>query len=124
MEAKEKARYKIAVAGTGYVGLSLGVLLSQHNDVTAVDVVESKVDQLNRWQSPIQDEYIEKFLSEHEDRGLSLHATMDGDAAYADADYIVVAAPTNYDPRKNFFDCSAVEVLLRNIDVETLILRL
>ena len=115
MEAKEKARYKIAVAGTGYVGLSLGVLLSQHNDVTAVDVVESKVDQLNRWQSPIQDEYIEKFLSEHEERELSLHATMDGDAAYADADYIVVAAPTNYDPRKNFFDCSAVEAVVGQV---------
>lgn len=103
---------KIAVAGTGYVGLSLAVLLSQHNDVTAVDIIEEKVDKLNNWQSPIQDEYIEKFLAEHEERGLKLHATTDGASAYADADYVIIAAPTNYDPQKNFFDCSAVEAVI------------
>lgn len=103
---------KIAVAGTGYVGLSLAVLLSQHNEVTAVDIVEEKVEKLNNWQSPIQDEYIEKFLAEHEERGLKLHATTDGASAYADADYVIIAAPTNYDPQKNFFDCSAVEAVI------------
>ena len=100
---------KIAVAGTGYVGLSLAVLLSQHNDVTAVDIVPEKVEKLNNWTSTIQDDYIEKFLAEHEERGLRLRATTDGAAAYSDADFIVIAAPTNYDPQKNFFDCSAVE---------------
>ena len=103
---------KIAVAGTGYVGLSLAVLLSQNNEVTAVDIVQEKVDKLNNWQSPIQDEYIEKFLAEHEERGLKLHATTDGAAAYADADFVIIAAPTNYDPQKNFFDCSAVEAVI------------
>lgn len=103
---------KIAVAGTGYVGLSLAVLLSQHNDVTAVDIIPEKVEKLNKWQSPIQDEYIEKFLSEHEERNLTLSATTDGAAAYADADYVIIAAPTNYDPQKNFFDCSAVEAVI------------
>ena len=102
----------IAVAGTGYVGLSLAVLLSQHNEVTAVDIVQEKVDMLNQWKTPIQDEYIEKFLSEHEERGLKLHATTDGAAAYKDADFIIIAAPTNYDPQKNFFDCSAVEAVI------------
>jgi len=105
-------RQRIAVAGTGYVGLSLAVLLAQHNDVTAVDIVPEKVEKLNAWTSPIQDEYIERYLAEHEARGLSLTATTDGAAAYADADFIVVAAPTNYDPRTNFFDCSAVESVL------------
>ena len=100
---------KIAVAGTGYVGLSLAILLSRHNDVTAVDIMPEKVEQINNWQSPISDEYIEQFLSEHEERGLKLSATTDGAAAYADADYVVIAAPTNYDPQKNFFDTSAVE---------------
>lgn len=106
---------KIAVAGTGYVGLSLAVLLSQHNDVTAVDIVESKVEMLNRWESPIQDEYIEKFLSESKDgqRKLNLSATTDGASAYKDADYVIIAAPTNYDPQKNFFDCSAVESVIK-----------
>lgn len=106
------ARKKIAVAGTGYVGLSLAVLLSQHNDVIAVDIVPEKVDMLNRYVSPIQDDYIEKYLAEHEERKLSLKATLDTEKAYADADYIIVAAPTNYDPKTNFFDCSAVESVL------------
>ena len=103
---------KIAVAGTGYVGLSLAVLLSQHNEVTAVDILEEKVEKLNNWKSPIQDEYIEKFLAEHEERKLNLKATTDGAAAYKDADYVIIAAPTNYDPAKNFFDCSAVEAVI------------
>ena len=105
---------KIAVAGTGYVGLSLAVLLSQHNDVTAVDIIPEKVEMLNNWKSPIQDEYIEKYLAEAKagERYLSLHATTDGVSAYADADYVIIAAPTNYDPQKNFFDCSAVEAVI------------
>ncbi len=112
-------RKKIAVAGTGYVGLSLAVLLSQNNDVTAVDIVPEKVEKINAWKSPIQDDYIEKYLSEHESRGLSLRATLDGTKAYADADYIIVAAPTNYDPKTNFFDCSAVEKVLSLIREST-----
>lgn len=103
---------KIAVAGTGYVGLSLAVLLSKHNQVTAVDIVTEKVEMLNNWKSPIQDEYIEKFLAEHEERGLDLKATTDGASAYADAEFVIIAAPTNYDPQKNFFDCSAVEAVI------------
>ena len=103
---------KIAVAGTGYVGLSLAVLLSQHNEVTAVDIIPEKVEKLNNWISPIQDEYIEKYLSEHEERTLSLKATTDGASAYADADFVIIAAPTNYDPKQNFFDCSAVEAVI------------
>ena len=103
---------KIAVAGTGYVGLSLAVLLSQKNEVTAVDILPEKVDKINRWVSPIQDEYIEQFLREHEERQLSLKATLDGEAAYRDADYVIIAAPTNYDPQRNFFDCSAVEAVI------------
>lgn len=103
---------KIAVAGTGYVGLSLAVLLSQHNDITAVDIVPEKVDLINKWQSPIQDEYIEQYLEEHEKRGLQLSATTDGATAYADADYVIIAAPTNYDPQRNFFDTSAVESVI------------
>ncbi len=105
-------RKKIAVAGTGYVGLSLAVLLSQHNDVTAVDIVPEKVEKLNNRISPIQDDYIEKYLAEYDERGLSLTATTDGESAYKNADYIIVAAPTNYDPKTNFFDCSAVEAVL------------
>ena len=108
-------RKKIAVAGTGYVGLSLAVLLSQHNDLTAVDIVPEKVKLLNSWKSPIKDEYIEKFLAEHEERGLSLRATTDGDSAYADADFVIVAAPTNYDPKQNFFDTSAVEAVISQV---------
>ena len=103
---------KISVAGTGYVGLSLAVLLSQHNDVTAVDIIPEKVEKINNWVSPIQDEYIEKYMAEHEARGLSLKATTDGACAYASADYVIIAAPTNYDPQKNFFDCSAVESVI------------
>ncbi len=103
---------KIAVAGTGYVGLSLAVLLSQHNHVTAVDIVPEKVEKLNAWTSPIQDDYIEQYLKEHETRHLDLTATTDAAAAYADADYVIIAAPTNYDPQRNFFDCSAVEAVI------------
>ena len=103
----------IAVAGTGYVGLSLAVLLAQHNHVTAVDIVPEKVQKINRWESPIQDDYIEKYMSEHEARGLDLTATTDAEAAYGAADYVVIAAPTNYDPQKNFFDTSAVESVIK-----------
>lgn len=110
---------KIAVAGTGYVGLSLAVLLSQHNDVTAVDIIPEKVEKINNWVSPIQDEYIEKYMEEHEERSLSLKATTDGATAYKDADFIIVAAPTNYDPKTNFFDCSAVESVLSLIKETT-----
>ncbi|MDD7517082.1 nucleotide sugar dehydrogenase [Ruminococcus flavefaciens] len=115
VEVKPVERKKIAVAGTGYVGLSLAVLLSQHNDVTAVDIVLEKVEKLNNWISPIQDDFIEQYLAEHEERKLSLTATTDGESAYKDADYIIVAAPTNYDPKTNFFDCSAVEAVLELI---------
>ena len=113
--------YKIAVAGTGYVGLSLAVLLAQHNQVIAVDIVPDKVDKLNNFISPIQDEYIEKYLNEAKKgkRELNLAATTDGAAAYADADFIIIAAPTNYDPKQNFFDCSAVESVLTLIKEST-----
>lgn len=97
---------KIAVAGTGYVGLSIATLLSQHHQVTTVDVIPEKVDMLNRKQSPIQDEYIEKYLSE---KALNLTATLDGAKAYSDADFVVIAAPTNYDPVKNYFDTHHIE---------------
>ncbi len=97
---------KIAVAGTGYVGLSIATLLAQHNSVVAVDVIPEKVDLINNRQSPIQDEYIEKYLAEKE---LDLTATLDGAAAYADADFVVIAAPTNYDPVKNYFDTHCIE---------------
>ena len=109
--------YKIAVAGTGYVGLSLAVLLAQHNQVTAVDIVPEKVEKLNNYDSPIQDEYIEKYLGEAKKgkRELNLTTTTDAAAAYADADFIIIAAPTNYDPKQNFFDCSAVESVLKLI---------
>ena len=100
---------KIAVAGTGYVGLSIATLLSQHNHVTAVDIVPEKVDMINRRQSPIQDEYIEKYLSEKQ---LDLSATLDGRSAYGDAEFVVIAAPTNYDSQRNFFDTSAVEAVI------------
>lgn len=98
--------YKIAIAGTGYVGLSIAVLLSQHHKVTAVDVIPEKVELINQRKSPIQDDYIERFLAEKE---LNLTATLDGAKAYADADFVVIAAPTNYDPVKNYFDTSHVE---------------
>ena len=94
------------------MGLSLAVLLSQHNEVVAVDIVPEKVEKINHWESPIQDDYIEKYLTEHDERGLKLTATTDGASAYATADYVVIAAPTNYDPQKNFFDCSAVESVI------------
>ncbi|KAB5162533.1 UDP-glucose 6-dehydrogenase, partial [Bacteroides thetaiotaomicron] len=97
---------KIAVAGTGYVGLSIATLLSQHHQVTAVDVIPEKVDMLNRKKSPIQDEYIEKYLSE---KALNLTATLDGAKAYSDADFVVIAAPTNYDPVKNYFNTHHIE---------------
>src|SRR5699024_8145935 len=97
---------KIAVAGTGYVGLSLAILLAQHNQVTAVDIVPEKVDLINKRVSPIQDKYIEKYLAEKE---LNLTATLDGATAYKDAEFVIIAAPTNYDSNKNFFDTSAVE---------------
>ena len=99
----------IAVAGTGYVGLSIATLLAQHNHVTAVDVVPEKVDLINQRKSPIQDEYIEKYLAE---KDLDLTATLDGAAAYKDAEFVVIAAPTNYDPQKNFFDTSHVEEVI------------
>ena len=110
-------RLKIAVAGTGYVGLSLAVLLAQNNDVTALDIIPEKVDKINNFISPIQDEYIEKYLEEAKDgkRNLSLKATTDENVAYKDADYIVVAVPTNYDPKQNFFDCSAIEAVLTKL---------
>lgn len=113
--------YKIAIAGTGYVGLSLAILLAQHNEVTAVDIIPEKVEYLNNHISPIQDEYIENFLKEAKEgkRTLALKATLDGAAAYADADFIIIAAPTNYDPVKNFFDCSAVETVLKLIQEST-----
>ena len=100
---------KIAVAGTGYVGLSIATLLSQHHHVTAVDIVPEKVEKINRRESPIQDEYIEKYLAE---KDLDLIATTDGESAYKDADFVVIAAPTNYDSKKNFFDTSAVEAVI------------
>ena len=100
---------KIAVAGTGYVGLSIATLLAQHNTVTAVDIIPEKVELINNKKSPIQDDYIEKYLAEKE---LDLTATLDGESAYKDADFVVIAAPTNYDPKKNFFDCSAVEAVI------------
>ncbi|MBR4043932.1 MAG: nucleotide sugar dehydrogenase [Bacteroidaceae bacterium] len=103
---------KIAVAGTGYVGLSIATLLSQHHPVMAVDVIPEKVEKINRRISPIQDEYIEKYLAEKE---LNLTATLDAEAAYKDADFVVVAAPTNYDSKKNFFDTSAVESVIAQV---------
>lgn len=101
-----KTNYNIAVAGTGYVGLSIATLLAQHNHVTAVDVIPEKVDLINNRKSPIQDEYIEKYLAEKE---LDLTATLDGAAAYKDADFVVIAAPTNYDPVRNYFDTHCIE---------------
>lgn len=106
----------IAVAGTGYVGLSLAVLLAQHNNVVTVDIVPEKVEKINRKESPIQDEYIEKYLAEKE---LNLVATLDGEEAYASADFVIVATPTNYDPQKNFFDCSSVENVISAVLMAT-----
>lgn len=113
VKAEKKAivdrKYNIAVAGTGYVGLSLATLLAQHNHVVAVDIVQEKVDLINNKKSPIRDDYIEKYLSEKE---LDLTATLDGETAYKNADFVVIAAPTNYDSKKNFFNCSAVETVI------------
>ena len=100
---------KIAVAGTGYVGLSIATLLSQHHPVTAVDVIAEKVELINNRKSPIQDEYIEKYLAE---KNLNLHATLDGTSAYKNANFVIIAAPTNYDPEKNYFDTSHVEEVI------------
>ena len=102
--------YKIAVAGTGYVGLSIATLLSQHHQVTAVDIVPEKVELINNRKSPIQDDYIEKYLAEKE---LNLAATLDAKAAYSDADFVVIAAPTNYDSHTQHFDTSAVEAVIK-----------
>ena len=113
--------YNIAIAGTGYVGLSLAVLLSQHNNVTAVDIIPEKVEKINNFESPIKDDYIEKFMREAKKgtRKLNLHATMDGATAYRNADFVIVAAPTNYDSKKNFFDCSAVEAVIKLVQEST-----
>ncbi len=118
---------KIAVAGTGYVGLSLAILLSQNNEVTAVDIVEEKIELLRQWKSPIRDEYIEKYLTEHEERGLKLTVTTNGNEAYKEADYVIVAAPTNYDENANYFDTSAVEsvveLVLQSSDTATIVIK-
>ena len=106
----KKDGIKIAVAGTGYVGLSIATLLSQHHEVMAVDIIPEKVDLINRRKSPIQDEYIEKYLAE---KDLELTATLDAEAAYRNADFVVIASPTNYDSKKNFFDTSAVEAVIK-----------
>ena len=103
---------KIAVAGTGYVGLSIATLLAQHNEVMAVDIIEEKVNLINKHISPIQDDYIEDYLK---NRKLNLAATLDSDKAYRDAEYVVIAAPTNYDSKKNYFDTSAVENVIENV---------
>ena len=103
---------KIAVAGTGYVGLSIATLLAQHNEVTAVDIIPAKVELINNRKSPIQDEYIEKYLAEKE---LNLTATLDAESAYSNADFVVIAAPTNYDSKKNYFDTSAVESVIEQV---------
>ena len=106
----ENRQYKIAVAGTGYVGLSIATLLAQHHEVMAVDIIQEKVDLINQKKSPIQDEYIEKYMAEKE---LNLTATLNAEDAYKDADFVVIAAPTNYDSKKNFFDTSAVEAVIK-----------
>ena len=104
--------YKIAVAGTGYVGLSIATLLAQHNKVVAVDIIEEKVNLINNKKSPIQDDYIEDYLANKE---LNLYATLDTNEAYKDADFVVIAAPTNYDSKKNYFDTSAVESVIEKV---------
>ena len=108
-------KYNIAVAGTGYVGLSIATLLSQHHHVTAVDIIPEKVEMINNKKSPIQDKYIERFLAEDVAgvRKLDLTATLDAEAAYSNADFVVIAAPTNYDSQKNFFDTSSVEAVIK-----------
>ena len=109
---KPNKRYNIAVAGTGYVGLSMATLLSQHNHVVAVDIVSKKVDMINKRISPIQDEYIEKYFKE---KDLDLRDTLDADSAYRDAEFVIIAAPTNYDSKRNFFDCSSVEDVIERV---------
>ena len=109
---KPNKRYNIAVAGTGYVGLSMATLLSQHNHVVAVDIVSKKVDMINKRISPIQDQYIEKYFKE---KALDLRATLDADSAYRDAEFVIIAAPTNYDSKRNFFDCSSVEDVIERV---------
>ena len=104
-----KEKYNIAVAGTGYVGLSIYVLLAQHHHVTAVDIIPEKVEMINQKKSPLQDEYIERYLAE---KDLDLEATLDGETAYAAADFVIIAAPTNYESQKNYFDCSVVEDII------------
>ncbi len=108
-------KYNIAVAGTGYVGLSIATLLAQHNHVTAVDIIPEKVELINNRKSPIQDDYIEMYLAEKE---LDLTATLDGEEAYKNADFVIIAAPTNYDSKKNFFDCSAVEAVIEEKELD------
>lgn len=112
MKKTNNTKYNIAIAGTGYVGLSLAVLLAQNNTVNAVDIVRDKVEKINRRISPIQDEYIEKYLAKKE---LDLAATLDGEKVYRQADFVIIAAPTNYDPEENFFDCSAVESVIKTV---------
>ena len=112
MKKENGTKYKITVAGTGYVGLSLAVLLAQHNTVKAVDIVPEKVEKINRRISPIRDEYIEKYLVE---KDLDLTATLNGEEAYREADFIIIAAPTNYDSRENFFDCAAVDTVIETV---------
>ncbi len=106
-----KNKYNIAVTGTGYVGLSIATLLAQHNHVTAVDIIHEKVNMINNRKSPIQDDYIEKYLATKE---IDLTATLDGESAYKDADFIVIVVPDNYDSKKNYFDTSAVEVIIEH----------
>lgn len=112
MSYKVNKQYKIAVAGTGYVGLSIATLLSQHHEVVAIDIVPEKVDLINNKKSPIQDDYIEEYLASHK---LNLKATLDAEMAYKDADFVVIAAPTNYDSQRNFFDTSAVEAVIEQV---------
>ena len=112
MKKKNGTKYSIAIAGTGYVGLSLAVLLAQHSRVTAVDIVPEKVEMINKRKSPLRDEYIEKYMAEKE---LDLSATTDGTKAYLTADFVIIAVPTNYDPKKNFFDTSAVETVIESV---------
>lgn len=124
IDEKTGKKYSIALAGTGYVGLSLAVLLAQNNKVTAVDIVPEKVEKINKRISPIQDKEIEEYLSEKE---LDLTATLDGATAYSKADFVIIAAPTNYDPQKNFFDCSAVEsvtqLVLKSSDKAVMVIK-
>lgn len=117
MISRKGCKYKIAVAGVGYVGLSMAVLLAQNNEVKAIDIMSEKVKKLNQKQSPVQDEYIEKFLKEWDigTRNLDLRATIDTKEAYSDADFVLIAVPTNYDPQKNFFDCKAVESAIAQV---------